>query len=136
MRLGPNGEPMFMPQTQNTVSGFWDTQIGQPGLSSNVNALAVSGNNVFVGGEFTTAGSITANRVARYNLTTNTWSSLGTGAQNGVSGGVGALAIDGSGKVYVGGFFTQAGGVSATEWRALTLQPTLGVRSAQAHRTG
>jgi len=113
MRLGPNGEPMFMPQTQNTVSGFWDTQIGQPGLNGNVFAIAVSGNNVFVGGFFTQAGGVSANFVARYDLTTNTWSSLGTGAQNGVNGQVNALAIDGLGRVYVGGFFTEAGGVSA-----------------------
>jgi hypothetical protein len=71
-------------------------------------ALAVVGNEVFVGGFFTSAGGVSANRVARFNTQTNTWSSLGTGSSNGVSGGVNpyvnALAVVGD-EVFVGGFF-------------------------------
>jgi hypothetical protein len=58
------------------------------GVNGGVNALAVVGNEVFVGGLFTSAGGVSANRVARFNTQTNTWSTLGTGSQNGVNGEV------------------------------------------------
>jgi hypothetical protein len=114
MRTGKNGEPIFVPQTQHTASGTWST-LGtgsSNGVDYVVRALAVVGNEVYVGGEFTSAGGVSANRVARFNTLTNTWSSLGTGSQNGVNERVLALAVVGN-EVYVGGFFTSAGGVSA-----------------------
>jgi hypothetical protein len=114
MRTGKNGEPIFEPQTQHTASGTWST-LGT-GSSNGVNgvvfALAVVGNEVFVGGEFTSAGGVSANYVARFNTATNTWSSLGTGSSNGVNYYVFALAVVGN-EVFVGGGFTEAGGVSA-----------------------
>ena len=58
------------------------------------------------------AGGVNANFVARFNTLTNTWSSLGTGSQNGVNNWVSALAVVGN-EVVVGGLFTFAGGVSA-----------------------
>ncbi len=82
------------------------------GLDNQVNAIAVSGDNVFVGGFFTLAGGQPASRVARFNLTTNTWHTLGTGTSNGVNSGVYALAVSGD-NVFVGGSFTQAGGLPA-----------------------
>jgi hypothetical protein len=115
MRTGKNGEPIFVPQTQHTASGTWSS-LGtgsSNGVNDVVNALAVVGNEVVVGGRFTSAGGVSANRVARFNTLTNTWSSLGTGSSNGVFGGsVNALAVSGN-EVYVGGNFTLAGGVSA-----------------------
>jgi len=115
MRTGKNGEPIFEPQTQHTASGTWST-LGM-GSSNGVNnwvwALAVVGNEVVVGGDFTSAGGVSANRVARFNTQTNTWSALGTGSSNGVFGSnVNALAVVGN-EVVVGGEFDSAGGVSA-----------------------
>jgi hypothetical protein len=81
-------------------------------VNSSVYALAVVGNEVFVGGAFSSAGGVSANRVARFNTQTNTWSSLGTGSSNGVNSYVAALAVVGN-EVFVGGNFTSAGGVSA-----------------------
>jgi len=98
----------------NTQTNTWSS-LGtgsSNGVNSYVYALAVLGNEVVVGGVFTSAGGVSANRVARFNTQTNTWSSLGTGSSNGVSGGVRALAVVGN-EVYVGGTFTSAGGVSA-----------------------
>jgi hypothetical protein len=103
----------------NTQTNTWST-LGtgsSNGVNYEVRALAVSGNEVYVGGAFTQAGGVSANNVARFNTQTNTWSTLGTGSQNGVSvggvsGGVYALAVSGN-EVYVGGRFTEAGGVSA-----------------------
>jgi hypothetical protein len=103
----------------NTQTNTWSS-LGtgsSNGVDSLVFALAVVGNEVYVGGEFTSAGGVRANGVARFNTQTNTWSTLGTGSSNGVSvggvsGGVYALAVSGN-EVYVGGRFTSAGGVSA-----------------------
>jgi hypothetical protein len=98
----------------NTQTNTWSS-LGtgsSNGVFGDVYALAVVGNEVFVGGRFTSAGGVSANRVARFNTQTNTWSSLGTGSSNGVNGGVLALAVVGN-EVVVGGEFTSAGGVSA-----------------------
>jgi hypothetical protein len=76
---------------------------GQSGASDGgVFALAVSGSTLYVGGDFTTAGGISANCVAQWNGTN--WSALGLGLNNGVS----ALAVSG-GTLYAGGDFTMAG---------------------------
>ncbi len=123
MRTGANGEPIFLPHLQNTASGTWDTQFGLPvpGVAGTVNALVFDGQgNVYVGGSFGAVGGVSTpiNSIARYNIATNSWSALGTGAQNGVGGNsipyVSALAVDRSGRVYVGGRFTQAGGFAST----------------------
>jgi hypothetical protein len=105
----------------NTQTNTWSS-LGtgsSNGVNGEVRALAVVGNEVVVGGEFASAGGVSANNVARFNTQTNTWSSLGTGSSNGVSGGVypydpyvSALAVVGN-EVVVGGFFNSAGGVSA-----------------------
>lgn len=71
-----------------------------------VEAIAVNGSDVYVGGNFGTAGGSPANSIARWNGTS--WSALGSG----VTGEVKALAFLGS-DLYVGGVFRTAGGVSA-----------------------
>ena len=83
------------------------------GANNNVNALAVDGSgNVYMGGNFSTAGGVPANRVAKWNGTA--WSPLGTGVSNATgNSSVTALAVDGSGTLYVGGSFTMAGGGAA-----------------------
>jgi len=74
--------------------------------------MAASGTNLYVGGEFTQAGLVSANRVARWDGTA--WSRMGRGATtNGVqNGGVEAMAVSGT-NVYVGGTFGMAGGIPA-----------------------
>jgi hypothetical protein len=49
---------------------------------------------------------MSANRVARWDPLTSTWSALG----NGINTWVAALVVDGSGNLYAGGEFTTAGG--------------------------
>ena len=98
----------------NTQTNTWSA-LGtgsQNGVNGRVYALAVVGNVVYVGGDFTSAGGVSANYVARFNTQTNTWSALGTGSSNGVNEWVYALAVVGN-EVFVGGEFTSAGGVSA-----------------------
>ena len=115
MRIGKNGEPIFLPQLQSAVIGTWDTQFGLPfpGVAGDVYALAIDGNgNVYVGGRFSAVGGVNINvsNVARYNPNSGTWDNLGGGVTS--SGGgfvvVYALAVSGN-DVYVGGFFSQAG---------------------------
>ncbi|MCS6883627.1 MAG: hypothetical protein RMK84_20105 [Oscillochloridaceae bacterium] len=87
---------------------------GDGALSNIVNALAVNGNDVYVGGSFTdAAGLAAADYVARWNG--SAWSALGSvGVLNGP---VYALAVSGT-DVYVGGAFTDAGGVAAIDYVA------------------
>jgi hypothetical protein len=46
-------------------------------MDDTVNALALSGNTLYAGGLFTTAGGNTANRIAKWNG--NTWSAQAAG---------------------------------------------------------
>lgn len=85
------------------------------GLDNNVRALARfddgRGEALYAGGDFLTAGAVSANRVARWDGAS--WEALGVG----VSGAVEALAThdDGAGEaLYVGGNFNQAGGAPAS----------------------
>ena len=61
---------------QNGDEG-WDDRFGSLGLSATAHALATSGANVYAGGSFTTAGGLTALRVAKWNGMS--WSALGGG---------------------------------------------------------
>jgi len=81
------------------------------GLNSHGWALQTDGTNLFVGGEFTTAGGITVNRVAKWNG--SSWSAMNTGTV-GMNNIVYSLLWDEvGGKLYAAGAFTTAGGVSA-----------------------
>ena len=71
-----------------------------------VGALAASGTELYVGGDFTMAGGVEAECIAKWDG--NAWSALGSGMNRAVS----ALAVDGT-TLYVGGEFTTAGGVMA-----------------------
>ena len=81
------------------------------GMSSYVNALAVSGTNLYVGGSFIratngTSTAVSAPAIAKWDG--STWWGLGTG----MDGTVNALAVSGT-NLYAGGLFTLAGGNSA-----------------------
>ena len=78
------------------------------GTGADVYALAFNrSGNVYAGGNFTSAGSLVANSIAKWDG--SAWSLLGSGLNNTVY----ALAVDGSGNLYAGGTFTTAGGVAA-----------------------
>ncbi len=85
----------------------------QNGVNATVQALAVSGTDLYVGGRFNQAGGQVANRIARWDG--SAWHPLGTGSgiANGVSDWVEALAVVGS-DLYVGGRFGSAGGQTAS----------------------
>lgn len=85
---------------------------GIDGRNTTVLALAVDGANLYVGGQFRSAGGVAANNIARWNG--SKWNALGDGPANGVQGSaVNALAVW-RGQLFVGGSFTNAGGVPVT----------------------
>lgn len=92
---------------RTAATGAWSSLGG--GVSGLVYALAARGNDIYVGGSFTTAGGVTVNGIARWDRTLSKWFALGTG----VTGTVQTLAVDGAGNVYAGGTFDSAGGVPA-----------------------
>lgn len=122
------------------------SQVGTAAPNGAVNALAVdSQGRLYAAGAFTTVGGIAANRIARYDPATNTWSALGTGITGGLQT-VFALAIAPNGDLYVGGTFTTAGGVAAANiakyvpstgtWSALTTGTNNSVETLVANAEG
>jgi hypothetical protein len=120
------GEPPRFAPAAGEVSSYGTTAIGLwSALGSNgagdgaldqipyngVDALAVSGSDLYVGGGFLDAAGIaTADDIAKWNGTT--WSALGSnGSGDGaIQGPVQALAVSGS-DLYVGGWFANAAGI-------------------------
>ncbi len=88
---------------------------GNGALNNTVSSLAVSGGDLFVGGNFTnTAGIAAADDLARWDG--STWSALGSnGAGNGAfNGTVTALAVAGS-DLYAGGYFRNAADIDEAD---------------------
>lgn len=83
-----------------------------------VYALAASPDgSLYVGGDFTTAGGLQANSIARWDPMYEMWFPLASGISGGDSGnpGVHALAQTSDGSIYAGGDFSTADGLSASE---------------------
>jgi hypothetical protein len=86
----------------------WISISGLPGTNGLVRAIAVDGNgNLYMGGTFTIAGNVFANRIAKWNG--SEWSPLLTG----MNGTVMALAVMGD-DLYAGGSFSTADGAPAS----------------------
>jgi trimeric autotransporter adhesin len=128
--LATNGSELFVggwfseanvgdPQPANNIVAWtgssWTAL--EYGALDTIRAVVVDGDDVYIGGDFTSIGTavepLAANRVAHWNG--ETWSALGSSGGNGVNGPVSALAL-GNDALYVGGEFTVAnlGGPSAS----------------------
>jgi hypothetical protein len=93
----------------NALGGF----LGNGSVNSFVNAIAISGSNVYLGGAFTDVNSIlAADHVVKWN---GSWVALGNnGAGNGsLNNNVEALMVVGS-YVYIGGWFTDVSNGTST----------------------
>ncbi|MCB0116926.1 MAG: hypothetical protein KDD84_22660, partial [Caldilineaceae bacterium] len=103
------------PWTATTEPGV--TTNGYSGFGTSVRSLAIVGGDVFVGGMFNQAGTVSAGNIARWTAATDVWRALG--------GGVGGLDVTGldvapvsamdvvGNTLVVGGFFTVAGNSAA-----------------------
>ena len=75
-----------------TDDDYWDDTFDANGLNGAVRAIAIASNgDVYVGGDFTRAGDIDTNYIARWDGTN--WLSLGMGVNSGVS----SLAVSSNG---------------------------------------
>ncbi len=93
---------------------FW-ASLGVPSTDVNgtVSALALSGTDLYVGGNFTQIGGIAAANIAKYNIQTGKWSNVG-GASD-LNNRVSSIVVSGS-NVFMGGSFTNAGGVANADY--------------------
>lgn len=93
---------------------FW-ASLGVPSTDVNgtVNALALSGTDLYVGGNFTQIGGIAAANIAKYNIQTGKWSNVGSA--DALNGSVSSIVVSGS-NVFMGGSFTNAGGVANADY--------------------
>ena len=90
-------------------TGFWEAI---PGLNSTVDIIRTSGNDLIVGGLFTSAnGDPNASCIVKWNG--SSWEPLGTGTDYWVT----SIAFDGS-DIYIGGSFSNAGGQPNTGYIA------------------
>jgi hypothetical protein len=92
----------------------WHT-LGKGITWGRIDALAISEPYLYVGGYFDAVNGtdISANGIARWNMNTNTWSTVGGLGLTPSNGDVLALAVDGSGNVYAAGDFSAINSVPA-----------------------
>lgn len=96
-------------------------------------AMTTDGTNLYVGGGFTNAGGVLNTNLAKWNG--STWSALGSGVgyYDVLNCNVQAMAWR-SNQLYIGGAFTNAGGVAATNlavWNGASWAPVGGAVGAQ-----
>jgi hypothetical protein len=116
----------------NSANSTWNLVGAENAINGPVNAIAVSGNDLYVGGSFFNAGGVSgANNIARWNILAAIWGQVGPSFA--INGPVYAIAISGN-DVYVGGSFFNAGGVSnanniarwnGTSWSAVGPTPSI-----------
>lgn len=83
-----------------------------PNSSSNAILIDDTTGDLYIGGAFTAVGVVANTRgIARYTRSTNTWSAVGAGLNNGV---VLTLAMGYDRTLYIGGTFTAMSGVANT----------------------
>lgn len=106
------GQPVFMPSTNSKTIHpddiYWDNGISpcMRGVNGSVKAAVVFNDLLIIGGTFTVAGCVKANRIAAWNG--SEWMSLCSGMNNYIN----ALAVYDN-KLIAAGFFTEAGGIGA-----------------------
>jgi hypothetical protein len=105
----------------NGVGGEINSPIGWSNnyASSSVSVMAVYNGNLYVGGNFDSAGGKPASNIAMWNGTT--WTPIGSGINSSVRG----LVVY-NGNLYVGGYFDSAGGKPASNiamWNGTSWAP-------------
>ena len=109
----------------------WDYRFGLPGAKGAVLAIAPHGNEVYVGGSFSSIGNVVATNIAKWDG--QTWTPLGSGLNSPDQAMILQIAFGANGDVYAGGLFTAAGGIAATNiarWNGVNWSPLGGGVSA------
>jgi hypothetical protein len=107
------GSPLTVNNIAKWDGSVWSTLGATPGTNGRINDLAFdAAGNLYVTGNFTTAGGSAANYIAMWNG--SAWSALGSGLN---ATGY-ALTVGTDGRIYVTGEFTSAGGVANTTYIA------------------
>lgn len=123
MQQMPTQVTLAAPSSQANLP--WASGFYLPGTNGIVHAAVLDGSgNLYVGGEFSVAGDVDANNIARWDGMK--WHALNTGTNDAVY----ALAVGSDGTLYAGGTFTSAGTCTAnckriaswngTTWNALS----------------
>jgi hypothetical protein len=95
----------------------WDPEPSSAGYAT-VYALAVSGSTIYAGGDFTSIGGQSRNRIAALNVDTGLATAWDPNPNGGSGGSVRTLAVSGS-TVYAGDWFTSIGGQARNNIAAL-----------------
>lgn len=86
---------------------YWSREFGVAGIVGRINVVLLRGcNDLYIGGSFREIAGVPARNVARWDG--SRWHAIGEGAENGTTGVVYALAVQGD-DLYVGGRFDTAG---------------------------
>jgi trimeric autotransporter adhesin len=116
-----------LPATAQSAPGdeHWDSRFGPPGVDGAVLAIAVQGNETYVGGSLcNTFGNVVATNIAKWDG--QNWTALGGGISSAEQAMVVRIAFGANGDVYAGGVFTTAGGIAATNiarWNGVSWSP-------------
>jgi len=125
--VAPNGD-VYVGGDLDSIGGLKTGRVARWGASDHqwhalgkgitwgrVYSLVISGSYLYVGGYFDAVNDtdIPADGIARWNMNTSTWSTVGGPGFSKTSGSpdVYALAVDGSGNVYAGGDFSFINGL-------------------------
>jgi hypothetical protein len=106
-------------KADGTVNPNWDPNVSgsfNNFIATNINAIAVSGSTVYIGGNFTSVGGQPRRGLAALNAATGQVTSWNPNASNIVN----ALAVKGQ-TVYAGGDFTSIGGKSRQSLAAIDI---------------
>ncbi len=133
------GVPLFQPAGGLVA---WSQEFTVPGVVKGiVYTMTSDGTNLYLGGDFSVAGSEVASNIVKWDG--SNWHSVGEGSENGVNGPVYGLTYINN-KLFAGGSFTKAGSLSAngiaywdgTSWQTLGQDSLNGVRNIQVTFSG
>jgi len=100
-------------------SNTWSA-LSNNGLNSTVRTITVSGDYLYVGGDFSDTNDNVGknlNKIAKYQLSSNTWSAL---SNNGLNSTVYTIAASGD-SLYVGGYFSKTHFNAVTDLNSIAI---------------
>jgi hypothetical protein len=101
----------------------WNPGVSSAGYSQ-VNSLAISGSTIYVGGLFETAGGQSRNNLAEISLSTGLATAWNPNVTGSVGTAVNSLVISNT-TLYIGGYFSAAGGQSRNNLAEISLSTGL-----------